>query len=139
MTAMRVLFPAMKVLPQSEHEYVITCGHPMDLFKRPPAIAEDTLQYVLHPGPTFPDKSSVTTLATVIDAYVSSLLPNHIWHKDAFELKLVNDPYGEYQWSIEGRMRVGDCVDDEWCVVWLLKDISQQWDVAVRYASTYSP
>jgi hypothetical protein len=29
-------------------------------------------------------------------------------------------------------MRVGACVDDEWCVVWLLREVSKLWDVAVR-------
>ncbi|KAF8489579.1 SGT1 protein-domain-containing protein [Gautieria morchelliformis] len=104
----------------------------MDIFNRPPTIAEDTLHYTLHPGPSFPDKSAVTTLATLIHSHVSSLLPKHIWHRDAFELKVVNSPYSPEEWIIEGRMRVGDCVDDEWCVVWLLRDITRQWDVAVN-------
>ena len=104
----------------------------MDIFNRPPAIAEDTLQYILHPGPPFEDKSALTTLTTLIDSYVSSLLPNHLWHRDAFELKVVGSPCGEGGWVIEGRMRVGDCVDDEWCVVWLLREITRRWDVAVK-------
>lgn len=29
--------------------------------------------------------------------------------------------------KLEGRMRIGDSVDDEWLVVWLLKDISSTW------------
>jgi hypothetical protein len=28
---------------------------------------------------------------------------------------------------LEGRMRIGDSVDDEWLVVWLLRDISKTW------------
>ncbi|GBE78093.1 hypothetical protein SCP_0109750 [Sparassis crispa] len=62
--------------------------------------------------------------------YVESSLPGHIWHRDAFELKAVQDPDGE-GCMLEGRMRVGDCVDDEWCVVWLLREISAKWDVAI--------
>ncbi len=31
-------------------------------------------------------------------------------------------------------MRVGDCIDDEWCVVWLLRELSSKWDVVARYA-----
>lgn len=104
----------------------------MDIFNRTPSIAEDTLQYTLHPGPSFPDESAVITLAALIDFHVASLLPNHIWHRDAFEVKAINSPHIPGNWSIEGRMRVGDCVDDEWCVVWLLRDITQRWDVAVK-------
>lgn len=29
--------------------------------------------------------------------------------------------------KLEGRMRIGDAVDDEWLVVWLLKRVSERW------------
>ncbi|KAF8587285.1 SGT1-domain-containing protein [Ramaria rubella] len=103
----------------------------MDIFNRPPTIAEDTLQYAIHPSPSFSDKPAVTALATIIDSHVSSLLPKHIWHRDAFEVKVVEQPQKRNTCIIEGHMRVGDCVDDEWCVVWLLRDISERWDVVV--------
>jgi hypothetical protein len=28
---------------------------------------------------------------------------------------------------LEGRMRVGDAVDDEWLVVYLLRQVSKRW------------
>lgn len=105
----------------------------MDIFNRPPSISEDTLQYTLYPPPALADKASVTSFAACIEAYVESLIPGFIWHRDAFELKVVSDP-DTNGWVLEGRMRVGDCVDDEWCVVWLLKEISAKWDVAIRCA-----
>ncbi|KAH9947701.1 SGT1-domain-containing protein [Amylocystis lapponica] len=89
----------------------------------PPAISEDTLQYTLYPQSTVSDRASATTLAALMHAHADALLPNHIWHRDAFELKVVM--------VLEGRMRVGDCVDDEWCAVWLLKEISAKWDVVI--------
>jgi SGT1 protein. len=104
----------------------------MDIFNRTPAISEDTVQYTLYPRPDLSDKASVTTFAACIHSYVDSLLPNFIWHRDAFELKVVSDPHSE-GWMLEGRTRVGDCVDDEWCTVWLLKEVSSKWDVVVRY------
>ena len=123
----------------------------MDIFNRPPSIAEDTLQYALYPTQEIAkDRTAVTSLAALLEEFVSSLLPQRfLWHKDAFELKVVKDPdsssperkslgkekessEGE-SWMLEGRMRVGDCVDDEWCVVWLMREISAKWDVAIRY------
>jgi len=104
----------------------------MDLFNRPPAISEDTLQYSLYPRSDFSDKASATTFAACIQSYVDSLLPDFLWHRDAFVLKVVSEPDSE-RWMLEGRMRVGDCVDDEWCTVWLLKEISSKWDVVIRY------
>ncbi|TFK57504.1 SGT1-domain-containing protein [Heliocybe sulcata] len=100
-----------------------------DIFNRPPAISEDTLQYVLYPSDTS-DKASVTSLATVLQDYVDTLLPDFLWHRDPFELKVVTDPESG-GWLLEGRMRVGDSVDDEWCVVWLLREISKKWDVVI--------
>ena len=76
----------------------------------------------------------MTTLAAVIQAFVDSLLPDHLWHRDAFQLKVVVNEHGP-GYGLEGRMRVGDCVDDEWCAVWLLREISSEWDVVIRFVS----
>jgi hypothetical protein len=105
----------------------------MDIFNRPPAISEDTLQYVLYPPPGNPDKIAVTTFAACIQTLIDSLLPNFLWHRDSFELKVVHDPDSESEgWMLQGRMRVGDCVDDEWCVVWLLREVSRKWDFVIQ-------
>jgi len=100
----------------------------MDIFNRPPAISEDTVQYRLYSTQSS-DKVSVLTLATVLKSYTDDLLPGFLWHRDPFELKVVSDTNG---WVLEGTMRVGDCIDDEWCAVWLLKEISKKWDIAIR-------
>ena len=104
----------------------------MDIFNRPLAISEDTLVYVLCPPPALLDKASVTSFAACISAYVDQLLPDFLWHRDAFELKVASR-FDSEEYFLEGRMRVGDCVDDEWCAVWLLKQISSKWDLAIRY------
>lgn len=105
----------------------------MDVFNRPPSVSEDTLQYVLYPTDELSDKSSVTTLAVVMQDYVNSLLPDMQWHRDTFQLKVVPNPSG-IGYALEGTMRTGDCVDDEWCAVWLLREISERWDVVIRCA-----
>lgn len=112
----------------------------MDIFNRTPAISEDTLQYAIYPPADLSDKASVTTFAACMIAFIDTLLPAYfIWHRDAFELKVATNPDGE-GYILEGRMRVGDSVDDEWCTVWLLRQVSSKWDVAIRYPSTpYTP
>lgn len=105
-----------------------------NIFKQLPSISQDTLQYYLYPPPELSDKASVTTLAACIQTYVESKLPDFIWHRDSFELKVAQDPDQDKElWLLEGRMRVGDSVDDEWCAVWLLREISSKWDVVIRY------
>lgn len=104
----------------------------MDIFNRPPSISEDTLHYMIYPSPDSSNKASVTALAVSISDHVNIMLPNFIWHRDAFEVKLVPNQDNAGSWFLEGRMRVGDCVDDEWCTVWLLREITSKWDVVIR-------
>ena len=106
----------------------------MDIFNRPPSISEDTLHYTIYPPLGSSDKVSATTLAAFIFNHVNTTLPNFVWHRDAFEVKLVPDQDNTGSWILDGRMRVGDCVDDEWCTVWLLKEISSKWDVVIRHS-----
>lgn len=103
----------------------------MDIFNRPHSIADDTLVYTIYPPENASDRPSVISLAASISSYVESLLPNFIWHRDKFEVKLAQNPDGE-GWVLESRMRIGDCVDDEWLAVWLLKQISSKWDLVIR-------
>lgn len=113
----------------------------MDIFNRPPSISEDTLQYTLYPPPALAEKSSATTLAASVQAYVSELLPYFLWHRDSFEVKIAKDidsaPASGDKWILEGRMRVGDSIDDEWCVAWLLREISKKWDFVIRQVLGY--
>ena len=102
-----------------------------NIFNRPPAISEDAVQYVLYPPSEQADKASATTLAVLMESYAASLLPDMQWHRDSFQLKVVPHPLGN-GFILEGHMRVGDSIDDEWCVVWLLREISAKWDVAIR-------
>ncbi|KAI6153350.1 SGT1 protein-domain-containing protein [Pisolithus tinctorius] len=106
----------------------------MDIFNRPSSVSEDTLHYTVVPPAALQDKASAASLAACIHDFTSSLLPNFIWHRDSFQLKVIPDPASSQQenkFALEGRMRIGDCVDDEWCVVWLLKEISSRWDVVI--------
>lgn len=107
----------------------------MDIFNRPHSIAEDTLHYTIYPPSNLSDQTSVTSFAACIADYVQSLCRDFVWHRDSFEVKVVPNPDNAKSWILEGRMRVGDCVDDEWFTVWLLKQVSAKWDVAIRYAN----
>ncbi|KAF8559346.1 SGT1-domain-containing protein [Imleria badia] len=99
-----------------------------------PSISEDTLLYVLYPPPPLADDASCTSLAACITDLAPTLLPDFLWHRDPFQLKIAPDPdapRAEQKNILEGRMRVGDAVDDEWCVVWLLREITKRWDIVV--------
>ncbi|WWD22408.1 hypothetical protein CI109_106899 [Kwoniella shandongensis] len=99
-----------------------------------PTISEDTLDYTIHLPPSLDPAAT----ALLITQYVESLLLQPwLWNKDSWELKVVEDTpvtsAGSSSGSstnggkLEGRMRVGDAVDDEWLVVWLLREVSRKW------------
>lgn len=117
-----------------------------------PHIAEDTLVYTIHLPPLSSQASSAESVnlanisseacAAIINDEVQSLLnagrgegqSTWIWHKDAWELKVASTTAlgalgssSEGRRSLEGRMRIGDSVDDEWLVVWLLREVSRKW------------
>ena len=93
-----------------------------------PTIADDTLHYTIHA------REEPAVIVAQIQTHIEGLLPKHIWHKDS--LQLATDGKQPF---IEGTMRVGDCIDDEWLVVWLLWEISGKWDVAIRSVSVLLP
>ena len=106
-----------------------------DIFNRPPTISEDTLQYTLYLPLDQSDRVSATALAALLLEHVQSLISGHLWHRDAFELKVAPDPEDNADiWVLEGRMRIGDCIDDEWCTVWLLRELSSKWNLVIRCA-----
>lgn len=117
------------------------------IFNHPPSIAEDTLQYIVYPS--LEDTSSEVLCAALgarIEVMIHELLPkSFLWHRDAFELKVLpclaheisssaSTSSHEKKWKLEGRMRVGDSINDEWCLVWLWKELTKTLDIAVRYA-----
>ena len=73
-----------------------------DIFNRPPTISEDTLQYTLYLPSHQSDRVSATTLAAILTEQQQTLLPGHLWHRDAFELKVAPEPEGEKDmWVLE--------------------------------------
>jgi hypothetical protein len=120
-------------------------------------IPEDTLHYVIHlPATAIPE-----SLATLITSYVYTLLPpGWIWHKDSWQLVVLPEvdaedrrrKFGEVVGKVlegqdeeskedegkgpklGGTMRIGEAIDDEWLVVWLLKQVSLKWpDLVISY------
>ncbi|KAN0125412.1 SGT1 domain containing protein [Lactarius tabidus] len=100
------------------------------MYNPQPSIAEDTIYYALHPPESSSDRTSTTILALSVQNFVESLLPDFLWHRDTFQVKVVQNG-DKSGWILEGWMRVGDSIDDEWCVVWLLREVSVKWDCAI--------
>ncbi|KAF8958384.1 hypothetical protein BGZ52_013018, partial [Haplosporangium bisporale] len=64
----------------------------------------------------------------LISSIVSDLAKDYIWHKDAFSLRVVSgeNKLVESQPYLKGETRFGDSLDDEWMIVFLLREISKR-------------
>ena len=112
-----------------------------------PSIPQDTLSLTLYLPPSSSSSlSTATALAAQINTFIySDLLPKSwIWHRDSLDLKIVKKEAssrlkkqgGEKEteldeWRLEGIMRVGDSIEDEWVAVWLVKEITGKWEGVV--------
>ncbi|CAE6526345.1 unnamed protein product [Rhizoctonia solani] len=113
----------------------------MDIFKLAPQVTEDTLEYSFYPRNYDEYPAALRTL--ILEYVAGLLLPGFLWHRDSFEITVQypdqmasKSVQNTNSWNFYGRMRVGDCVDDEWCTVWLLREISTKWDLAVSVHDT---
>ncbi|KAF9942256.1 hypothetical protein BGZ65_007130 [Modicella reniformis] len=107
------------------------------------ALAEEAVSYAVYLPPTVtstrdqqhdPIQNENTTLEsvqlirTLISSIVAELAKDYIWHKDAFSLR-VETSKGEplsSQPYLKGETRIGDSLDDEWMIVFLLREITKR-------------
>jgi hypothetical protein len=121
------------------------------------SIPQDAVHYTFYlPSSTSHSLPSAAALASQITHTIEhELLPKEwIWHRDSFQLT-TNDSVrerkeasvagrtkaaaGEKQgsdgeeedWVLRGVMRVGDSIEDEWVVVWLMKEITARFEGVV--------
>ncbi|KAG0346034.1 hypothetical protein BG005_000969 [Podila minutissima] len=111
------------------------------------ALAEDTVSYSIFLAPTAAPGSdggetngtqnaqeptvsleSLHIAKALISSIVSDFAKDYIWHKDAFSLRVVSGKGKliESQPYLQGEARFGDSLDDEWMIVFLLREISKR-------------
>jgi hypothetical protein len=91
-------------------------------------IPDDTCVYAFH----FPStaRSQLEAVRDEILAFVDDQCRGYIWHRDSFNLRVSEKPGSDDAW-LEGRTAVGDCVDDEWWIVWFAREVTKRWQGAV--------
>ncbi|KAF0492700.1 SGT1-domain-containing protein [Gigaspora margarita] len=102
--------------------------------------SEDTVYYSLY----FPFSSSIQPLdqtsflqekSALILSELHQFLNGYIWHKDKFQLRIVQNESDPNFPFLYGKTRFGDCIDDEWFIVFLLKHISMKFQDVVMSVS----
>jgi hypothetical protein len=100
----------------------------------PRAIPEDCVEYFLYlidPNLTeFQRRDKLRDIQKASTVLIKKYLKDYIWEREAFSLNLARQDGKSY---LKGRTSYGDSVDDEWLVVFLLCELSKQFeDVWVR-------
>jgi hypothetical protein len=60
---------------------------------------------------------------TLVDTICGSL--EHIWHQDSFQLEAITSVQTSGEPHLHGSVCFGDCIDDEWFIVWLLSEATR--------------
>ncbi|XP_075993314.1 protein ecdysoneless homolog [Genypterus blacodes] len=92
-------------------------------------VQEDTVQYklfLIHPDGSDSQhtEEQLTRLAEEVLAKVAPLLMQHIWQHQPFVLKYQPEK-GDVPAHIGGTTQIGDNVEDEWFIVYLLQQITE--------------
>lgn len=106
-------------------------------------LPEDCMEYILLAiSPVLSKPALVQQRLREVQAAAESLLHEHaseyIWQREGFQLSLspVSGVKG-VEWSLKGKTEYGDAVDDEWFIVWLLRELSRRFhDVWIRVHDT---
>jgi hypothetical protein len=90
---------------------------------------QDTCHYSLSlPLPS----GSLPALIPELLTFVSSLSSSYIWHKQPFNLSLSPLSFSPTTTAdtqyLEGKTDCTDCVDDEWFIVWILRELSKNYE-----------
>lgn len=106
-----------------------------DVFKGSASKEIDYIQYSIYLPPKKTDDLTLVYLNDTLSMIFSNIQPlisGYIWQKDRFHLSIAHEQSQDPSYPfLFGITRFGDCVNDEWFIVYLLKTISIQLPEAV--------
>ncbi|KAJ3208780.1 hypothetical protein HDU67_006562, partial [Dinochytrium kinnereticum] len=119
----------------SPHENIQS---PADLFNTSTllrALDTNVVEYRLYPDPILLAQSTrqgkeveaLRELAAMVLSFTARWTAGHIWQKEGFFLEVgmrreeIDQPF------LIGRTKFGDCIDDEWFIVFLLREITKEF------------
>jgi len=108
-----------------------------DFTSFPKTIAEDVVHYSIHVIPVDASTSTSTIRSRLLQIQraakdlTKKLLSDYIWQRESFTLEL-SQPSADPQQTLHlfGKTSFGDSIEDEWLVVYLLRELSKQFEDA---------
>ncbi|ODQ67195.1 SGT1-domain-containing protein, partial [Nadsonia fulvescens var. elongata DSM 6958] len=104
----------------------------MELLKQNLRVSEDSCEYFIFLNDDESSiesrKSRVSAILDEVNTLSAKLTKGYIWQRDSFKLQLIEYNNTVY---LEGRTDFGDCIDDEWFIVYILREISLKYEEAL--------
>ncbi|KAJ3054834.1 hypothetical protein HK097_000699 [Rhizophlyctis rosea] len=94
---------------------------------------EDAVVYNIYWNHSITDAdpaSQLTDALARITSFASHLTYQYIWQKDSFVLVVAEDKETKSPF-LHGRTRFGDCIEDEWFIVYILREITREFPETV--------
>lgn len=111
-------------------------GFSADAFQGIPnrTLPDDCMEYALFVPSLAADPSAAKARLETIEPLANELAATwsegYIWQREGFALQLAER---QGAWCLQGRTEYGDAVDDEWFVVWMLRELSARFgDLWIR-------
>ncbi|RIA99050.1 SGT1 protein [Glomus cerebriforme] len=101
------------------------------LFNNLPQLEDAIVYSIYFPLPTLDQISFLRETSVLILSELNQYLDGYIWQKDSFELRIAKNESDPSYPSLRGKTRFGDCIDDEWFIVFLLQQISLKYQEAI--------
>ncbi|KAG2196589.1 hypothetical protein INT47_004892 [Mucor saturninus] len=99
-----------------------------DVFKGSASKDVDYIQYSIYLPPKETSAATLDYLndtLLMIQSHIQPLISGYIWQKDRFFLSIAHEQHGDPDYPfLFGISRFGDCINDEWFMVYLLQSIS---------------
>ncbi|KAK2763746.1 hypothetical protein FQN54_009362 [Arachnomyces sp. PD_36] len=101
-----------------------------------PKLPDDCVEYSLYVLPSSPSKASTNQLEVrsrlreiqkASSELIKNLLKDYIWQRESFGLELTSEDGSSL---LRGRTEYGDSVEDEWVIVYLLRELTQKFEDA---------
>ncbi|ORX85322.1 SGT1-domain-containing protein [Anaeromyces robustus] len=71
-------------------------------------------------------EAALIDISIKIFSFINQYTQNYIWQKEQFQLKICYSTELEYPY-LSGKTIIGDCMDDEWFITFLLFEISKEF------------
>ncbi|KAH8554010.1 SGT1 protein-domain-containing protein [Umbelopsis sp. PMI_123] len=102
------------------------------IFERSEAEFEYYVKYSIYFPETASSIENLHQISAEIRALAEQITGEYLWQKDRFGISITQSSIRDPQYRfLHGITRYGDCVTDEWLVVYILKEISKRYKDAV--------